>query len=119
MTYEKLMRLEAAGPGVSDPVVAEQVETQIKYDGYIARQKDEIARAQAKETTSLPEDLDYENVTGLSHEVRQKLQQHKPATVGQAARIPGITPAAISLLLVHLKKRQAPGQENNCKAEQA
>ena len=107
MTYSKLMQLSLAGPGVSDTNVAEQVETQIKYDGYIARQKEEITRAQAKETTELPEAIDYENVLGLSNEVRQKLQQHRPATVGQAARIPGVTPAAISLLLIHLKKQKS------------
>ena len=107
MTYKNLMRLGIAGPGVSDTNVAEQVETQIKYDGYIARQKEEIARAQGKETTELPEAIDYGNVVGLSNEVRQKLQQHRPATVGQAARIPGVTPAAISLLLIHLKKQKS------------
>ncbi|HID83406.1 MAG TPA: tRNA uridine-5-carboxymethylaminomethyl(34) synthesis enzyme MnmG [Chromatiales bacterium] len=107
MTYKKLMQLDAAGAGVDDKIVAEQVETQIKYDGYIARQKEEIARAQAKETTQLPETINYENVVGLSNEVRQKLQQHRPVTVGQAARIPGVTPAAISLLLVHLKKQKS------------
>ena len=106
MSYKKLMQLNVAGSAVSDKTVAEQVETQIKYDGYIARQKQEIARAQAKETTELPEAINYENVVGLSNEVRQKLQQHRPVTVGQAARIPGVTPAAISLLLIHLKKQK-------------
>ncbi len=84
--------------------VAEQVEILAKYHGYIERQRDEIARQEGQETTPLPPDLDYSAVRGLSIEVRQKLSQHKPQTVGQAARISGVTPAAISLLLVHLKR---------------
>ena len=88
-----------------DPVVAEQVEIQAKYQGYISRQQEEIERHRRNETLELPENLDYSAVSGLSNEVRQKLQQHRPATVGQASRISGVTPAAISLLLVHLKKR--------------
>jgi tRNA uridine 5-carboxymethylaminomethyl modification enzyme len=107
VSYEKLMKLETAGPGVDNIAVAEQVETQIKYDGYIARQAEDIARNRSREETALPDALDYANVVGLSNEVRQKLSQQRPATVGQAARIPGITPAAISLLLIHLKKSRA------------
>ena len=84
--------------------VIEQVEIQAKYQGYIARQQDEIARSQANESLKLPDTLDYEQVHGLSVEVRQRLMQQQPETLGQAARIPGITPAAISLLLVHLKR---------------
>ena len=76
-----------------------------KYAGYIERQQDEIERARRNEETRLPEDLDYRQLTGLSHEVRQKLAEVRPATLGQAARIPGVTPAAVSILLVHLKKR--------------
>lgn len=94
------------GPFV-EPKVAEQVEIQTKYAGYIQRQTDEIARHRHHEETSLPKDLDYGSVQGLSSEVRQKLSQVKPVTVGQAARIPGVTPAAISLLLVHLKKTKS------------
>ena len=105
VTYEALVSLPAAGPGVTDPAVAEQVEIQAKYAGYIARQQDEIARTRRNEDTRLPEDLDYAEVSGLSSEVRQKLAAQRPATLGQAARIPGVTPAAVSLLLVHLKKR--------------
>ena len=90
-------------PGV-DPVVAEQVEIQIKYDGYIARQHDEVLRREQHEATALPRDLDYGSVRGLSKEVQQKLNQHKPETIGQASRISGLTPAAISLLLVHMKR---------------
>jgi tRNA uridine 5-carboxymethylaminomethyl modification enzyme len=82
-----------------------QIEVRAKYAGYIERQQDEIERQQRNEETRLPEDLDYLQVTGLSHEVRQKLAEARPVTVGQASRMPGVTPAAISLLLVHLKKR--------------
>ena len=82
----------------------EQVEIQAKYDGYIARQQAEVERHAALESTRLPPDLDYRSVRGLSIEVQQKLNQHKPETLGQAARISGVTPAAISLLLVHLKR---------------
>jgi tRNA uridine 5-carboxymethylaminomethyl modification enzyme len=98
------MSLLGAEDGVADEKVAEQVEINIKYEGYIERQKQEIARHNHYEKTSLPKDIDYRNVRGLSSEVQQKLNQHKPETIGHAARIPGITPAAISLLLVHLKR---------------
>jgi tRNA uridine 5-carboxymethylaminomethyl modification enzyme len=86
-------------------VVAEQVEIQTKYSGYIARQKAEIDRHQRQEGMPLPDDLDYSQVSGLSNEVCQKLAAQRPTTVGQASRISGVTPAAISLLLVYLKKR--------------
>jgi tRNA uridine 5-carboxymethylaminomethyl modification enzyme len=103
--YAALMTLPGAGPGVADAQVAEQVEIQAKYAGYIDRQHEEIEKHQRHEDTRLPDDLDYAAVRGLSTEVRQKLARHKPATLGQAARISGVTPAAISLLLVHLKRR--------------
>ena len=102
--YESLMSLEHTGPAVTDSQVAEQVEIQCKYEGYINRQQDEIARQEEYESTRLPLNLDYRSVRGLSIEVQQKLNQHKPETLGQAARISGVTPAAISLLLVHLKR---------------
>lgn len=105
VTYASLMTLDGAGPGVDDAAVAEQVEVQAKYAGYIARQRDEVARLEAHESTPLPPDLDYRAVRGLSVEVQQKLAQHRPETIGQASRIQGVTPAAISLLLVHLKRR--------------
>jgi tRNA uridine 5-carboxymethylaminomethyl modification enzyme len=108
--YERLMRLPGAGPGVDEPDVAQQVEVDIKYEGYIARQKDEVARHRDQETTALPPDLDYGNVRGLSVEVRQKLNAHKPETVGQAARISGVTPAAIALLIVHVKRAAAAAE---------
>ncbi|MDX9768186.1 MAG: tRNA uridine-5-carboxymethylaminomethyl(34) synthesis enzyme MnmG [Ectothiorhodospiraceae bacterium] len=103
--YAALMRVAVAGPGVDDPQVAEQVEIQARYAGYIERQRAEIARTRSHDETLLPEDLDYERIAGLSAEVRQKLLRHRPQTLGQAGRIPGVTPAAISLLLVHLKKQ--------------
>jgi tRNA uridine 5-carboxymethylaminomethyl modification enzyme len=105
VSYDSLMSLAAAGEGVADPAVAEQVEIQAKYAGYIERQQTEIERQRRNEETLLPADLDYREVSGLSAEVRDKLTRQRPDTLGQAARIPGITPAAVSLLLVHLKKR--------------
>ncbi|HXG27355.1 MAG TPA: tRNA uridine-5-carboxymethylaminomethyl(34) synthesis enzyme MnmG, partial [Nevskiales bacterium] len=107
ITYASLMALPEAGPGVADAKVAEQVEIQCKYAGYIARQQDEIARARLYEDSAIPSDLDYAQVAGLSNEVRQKLSAQRPATLGQAGRIPGVTPAAVSILLVHLKKNGA------------
>jgi tRNA uridine 5-carboxymethylaminomethyl modification enzyme len=109
MRYADLMRLSGAGKPVDDPVVAEQVEIRAKYRGYIERQHDEIERRRDSEAHQLPTDLDYRTVCGLSTEVQQKLNHHRPETVGQASRISGVTPAAISLLLVHLKRgfRQA------------
>ena len=105
MTYQQLMDIADLGPALTDPVAAEQVEIQIKYEGYINRQQDEIAKQQRNEATKLPDSFDYTSVRGLSNEVIMKLNQHQPATVGQASRISGITPAAISLLLVYLKKQ--------------
>ncbi len=104
VSYKNLLTLPGAGEGVADERVAEQVEIQAKYLGYIERQRDEIDRNEQYEALGLPDDLDYREVRGLSIEVQQKLNQHRPETVGQAARISGITPAAISLLLVHLKR---------------
>lgn len=94
-----------AGPGVSDEdVLAEQVEIQVKYAGYIARQQDEVQKHLSHEQQHIPLDIDYDAVSSLSFEVRQKLKTHRPETIGQAARISGVTPAAISLLLIHLKR---------------
>ena len=93
-----------AGPAVSDPIVREQVEIQLKYAGYIDRQAKEVERHEHFENLILPHDFDYLAVGALSMEVRQKLNRHRPETLGQASRISGVTPAAISLLLVHLKK---------------
>jgi tRNA uridine 5-carboxymethylaminomethyl modification enzyme len=105
MDYPKLMSLEGFGPGLEDQQAAEQVQIQVKYSGYIQRQQGEIDKAIRHESSLLPLDLDYQEVPGLSNEVIAKLNNHKPDTVGQASRISGITPAAISILLVHLKKR--------------
>jgi tRNA uridine 5-carboxymethylaminomethyl modification enzyme len=106
VTYATLMTLPAAGAAVADPAVAAQVEVAIKYAGYIDRQTEEIARHLAQETLRLPRDLDYRSVRGLSAEVQSLLNRHQPETLGQAARISGITPAAVSLLLVHSKRGQ-------------
>ncbi len=105
VSYAALVSLPGIGPGVADPKVAEQVEIQARYAGYIERQRDEVEKARQAEAVALPEELDYDQVKGLSAEVREKLARVRPATLGQAARIPGVTPAAVSLLLVHLKKR--------------
>jgi len=104
VSYTSLLTLPGAGVSVENEKVSEQVEIQAKYHGYIERQRDEIGRNEQQETLGLPSTLDYREVRGLSKEVQQKLNQHKPETIGQATRISGITPAAISLLLVHLKR---------------
>ena len=110
ITYDGLMSLrgvageDVAGPAVADAVVAEQVEIQLKYAGYIERQAREVGRHEHYDNLTLPADFDYLNVTALSMEVRQKLNRQRPETLGQASRISGVTPAAVSLLLVHLKK---------------
>ncbi len=103
--YAALMRLQAIGPGTDDPAVSEQVEIAVKYSGYLERQNQDIARQQRHEDTAIPDGFDYTGVRGLSSEVLAKFSSVRPQTVGQAQRIPGITPAAISLLLVHLTRR--------------
>jgi tRNA uridine 5-carboxymethylaminomethyl modification enzyme len=105
--YRSLMRLTGVGPGVGDQDVIDQIEIQSRYTGYIDRQAEEIERARRHEETPLPPDLDYREVHGLSTEVMQKLNDYRPSTIGQASRIAGITPAAVTLLLVHLRKRSA------------
>ncbi|MBX3636567.1 MAG: tRNA uridine-5-carboxymethylaminomethyl(34) synthesis enzyme MnmG, partial [Rubrivivax sp.] len=104
------------GAGEADAVI-EQAEIAVKYAGYIDKQNDEVERSQALEHLKLPEDLDYGQVTALSFEVRQKLARHRPATLGQASRISGVTPAAVSLLLVHLKKGRFRGFDAPAAAE--
>jgi tRNA uridine 5-carboxymethylaminomethyl modification enzyme len=94
---------------IENKEITEQVETQAKYQGYIERQHEEIARQAENELLKLPPSLNYSDVRGLSTEVRQKLGQHRPETLGQAGRISGITPAAISILLVHLKRGGSSG----------
>jgi len=104
VSYEAL-RPWMTGDDPVDPAVREQVEISAKYAGYIERQRDEVQRYLAQEQLPIPADMDYASVRGLSREVQQKLTQQRPETVGQASRIQGVTPAAISLLLVHLKRR--------------
>ncbi|ASI25253.1 TPA: tRNA uridine-5-carboxymethylaminomethyl(34) synthesis enzyme MnmG [Aeromonas salmonicida] len=104
VTYDALMAIEGVGPALSDHAAADQVEIQIKYAGYIERQYDEVEKQLRNENTLLPLDMNYRDVNGLSNEVIAKLNDAKPETIGQASRISGITPAAISILLVHLKK---------------
>jgi tRNA uridine 5-carboxymethylaminomethyl modification enzyme len=104
--YAQLMRVAGLGPAVEDACVAEQVEISTKYSGYLDRQNEEIARQRRHEETQIPASFNYADVRGLSAEVLQKLQRGQPQTIGQAQRIAGITPAAISLLLVHLKRRR-------------
>jgi len=104
VTYASLLTLPGAGEPIVDAKVAEQVEIATKYAGYIERQNEQIARDAAQEALPLPSDIDYRTVRGLSNEVQQKLNQYRPETLGHAARISGMTPAAITLLLVHLKR---------------
>ena len=106
LDYAALMRVPGLGPAVDDAKVAEQVEIETKYAGYLDRQREEIARQRRNETTAIPDAFDYAQVHGLSAEALQKLQRVRPQTVGQAQRIPGMTPAAISLLLVHLERQR-------------
>ena len=106
LDYAKLLTVPMLGPAVDDAAVAEQVEIEAKYSGYLARQREEIARQQRNEHTEIPAQFAYDAVRGLSIEVRQKLERVRPQTVGQAQRIPGMTPAAISLLLVHLTRQR-------------
>lgn len=124
VSYGALLSLRGVGgdalggppvSGATHPQVAEQVEIHIKYSGYIERQHDEVQRHAAAETTRIPAAIDYDHVRGLSNEVRQKLKTHRPETVGQASRISGVTPAAISLLLVHIKRlnRTEPGDDHS------
>ena len=107
MTYDILKNITRFAPGIDDskPQAAEQVEIQVKYEGYINRQQEEIEKQLRNENAALPIDLDYKQVSGLSNEVIAKLNDHKPTSIGQASRISGVTPAAISILLVWLKKQ--------------
>jgi tRNA uridine 5-carboxymethylaminomethyl modification enzyme len=102
--YEDLMKIEGLGPEIADKQASEQIEIQTKYAGYIDRQLDEIAKKNRNENTLIPFDFNYQQISGLSNEVVAKLKDARPETIGKASRISGITPAAISLLLVYLKK---------------
>jgi len=105
--YRELVRVDGIGPGVDDDAVAEQVEVEVKYAGYLERQREEIERNLRHDDTPIPAGFDYDQVRGLSAEVLGKFKQVRPGTVGEARRIAGVTPAAVSLLLVHLKRRRA------------
>ena len=105
--YAGVAALAGAAPESLPGDVTEQLEIQARYQGYIERQRDEIDRHREQDARALPEDFDFDQVRGLSTEVREKLNRVRPVTLGQAARIPGVTPAAVSLLLIHLKRRCA------------
>jgi len=113
------LQMEAALKGTSgelplvDPLVSEQIEIQLKYQGYINRQEEDIQKLKRQENTALPDDFDYQHIDGLSNELKQKLMKARPASLAKAARIPGITPAAVSLLLIYLKKHQAVGEQKS------
>jgi tRNA uridine 5-carboxymethylaminomethyl modification enzyme len=115
VSYHSLSSISAPVLAIQDESVKEQVEIQAKYQGYIARQQDEIERREGQNSLTLPADLDYAEVRGLSIEARQTLSRQRPESIGQAARVSGVTPAAISLLLVHLRRRkkQDPRQKKS------
>ncbi|MWN91182.1 tRNA uridine-5-carboxymethylaminomethyl(34) synthesis enzyme MnmG [Gilliamella sp. Pra-s65] len=113
MNYQTLKSLSLFAPGLTDAQAAEQVEIQVKYDGYIKLQIEEIERQKRNEETLIPAHIDYAEISGLSNEVVAKLKQHKPVSIGQASRISGITPAAISMLLVYLKKKNYVKKETH------
>ena len=112
LNYKVLTTLPTAGTGVDDEKVIEQLENTALYSGYIERQQDEVLRSQKQESLLIPKGFDYLQVNGLSNEVTQKLVEATPVTVGQAARISGVTPAAISLLLVYLKREASPSAQS-------
>lgn len=105
ITYADLMKVDGIGPGASDDKVAEQVDVQVRYAGYVSRQADDVQKSQRNEKTSIPGDFNYTGVAGLSAELQEKLSHTRPQSIGQASRIPGMTPAAISLLLIYLKRK--------------
>jgi tRNA uridine 5-carboxymethylaminomethyl modification enzyme len=107
LSYEAVLELANIDTAIDDREVIQQLEIEARYSGYIARQTQEIEQHSRHENAHLSAELDYGTIRGLSIEVQQKLNAHKPATVGQASRISGVTPAAISLLLVHLKRKRA------------
>ena len=116
VVYSELVKLPGAGPGLTDCEAAGQIEIEAKYSGYVARQRDEIERLRSQENQALPLDFDYMCLTSLSMEVRQKLNQTKPVTLGQASRVAGVTPAAISVLMVYLKRGDLGGRSGLSKA---
>lgn len=106
MTLQKESGERVAGPGLADDAAADQVEIQVKYAGYVAKQQEEVDKQAGQESQAIPEDIDYDAISSLSIEVRHRLKASRPETVGQAARVSGVTPAAISLLLIHIKRMQ-------------
>ena len=106
ISYASLTAIAEFGPPVADAKVAEQVEISVKYAGYLSRQSDDIAKSKKHESTAIPADFIFSGIPGLSNELQSKLNQARPETLGQAQRIPGMTPAAISLLLIQLTKRR-------------
>ena len=104
VTYDDLARIDPSFAGIQ-PAVREQAEIQVKYRGYIERQNEEVARSRKMEGTALPADFDYAGIPGLTREVQEKLTRHRPDTLGQASRIPGMTPAAIAIISLTLKGR--------------
>jgi len=106
LRYADVVAVPGLGPGVAEAAVAEQVEIGVKYAGYLERQRDEVARNREHEDTRIPADFDYAGLPGLSAELQAKLAGTRPETLGQAQRIPGMTPAAVSLLRVHLSRRR-------------
>ncbi len=119
VTYETLMTLDENKPENITTIVAEQIEIQAKYAGYINRQTEEIAKTKLQEITLIPDDFEYENISGLSNEVVQKLNKTRPTNIGMASRIPGLTPAAISLLLVYLKRHKTTSNKKPINKKQA
>ena len=109
LDYPKIA--EIGNQAIDDNSVAEQIEIQVKYEGYITRQQEEIERLKRHENTVLPIDFDYDNIPGLSNELTSKLKDVRPETIAQASRIPGVTPAAVSLLVIYLKKRSMVRKE--------
>ena len=110
VSYAELMKVAGLGPGSSDMKVAEQVDIQVRYAGYVTRQAGEVEKNRRNERTLIPSGFDYTRVQGLSAELSEKLQKTLPESIGQASRIPGMTPAAISLLLVFLKRQRGDRQ---------
>lgn len=119
VNYASLMTLEVAGPGVTDEKVAEQIEIQVKYQGYIERQQGEVAKRDTLEDVALPDDFDFTQVPGLSKEIQQKLSTQRPQTLGIASRISGVTPAAIALLVVYIKKSRMAAAADESVAKDA
>jgi tRNA uridine 5-carboxymethylaminomethyl modification enzyme len=103
INYQILSKIESAKPFLNNKTIIDSVETQIKYEGYIKRQLDEIKKYRKNEQTLLPKNINYDLIKSLSNEAKQKLKKYKPTTIGQASRIEGITPAAISILLIYIK----------------